>query len=225
MSLTAQAVVAERHGHHSVTEQHLHLGGREIPLRADEYHRVALRLVATGQITALDRIVAISHIALCPGHYAYSLTQRCERIYDGEPRLQRLFHGRYGNLLKTLRFQFATFATVTQYRHDAVDTDLGHLLDQPLHAVHVFGRSHGHRQLLTPRQGVILTGDYLHSGMLVVRIGQTACVDMSASVNDLNGITLGHAEHLDGMTRITLGECEGLGYVRGIKLYHVRRVG
>ncbi len=140
--------------------------------------------------------VAVIHMrneALLFGH-------GCEEFFKGnhvdhlrKPALFRLLHGADGKLLQAIERDGWALRGFATNESDLVNADLGDLLHQPLHPVHVLGG--GDDEVNTGRApgNVLHSGDRI-SGLALVN-GRERCVAVGAlAIGQLNRVTRAHAK-------------------------------
>lgn len=140
----------KRDGDDAAVEREPDFSGAEVALGAYENHGRAAGSVDFGEIDARHRHVAVADIFPHVGEHSDKVAEAGHGVNLREGGLERLLHGGDGYLFKSLHLDFLAFAAFAQHGDDTVDPDFGELFDEPFHAVHVLGRSHGSHDFLLP---------------------------------------------------------------------------
>ena len=222
--LGAQTVVAHGNRREPGIEACFDFRGRKVAFWADEQSDIGAGGVCFCQQPARGVGIAVTHEFLIRryGALAEELLQRHGVVDARQYGLERLFHGRHGNLFYTVVFEFFAFGALAAQRYKAVDAYLDELFDKPLHAVGVLCGCHGHSDVGLPHLRQRYTLYNLYCGPAVVVVEQAATVKGAAAVDGFNFVARTVTEHTHGMAAFPFGKQSCRIDVGSVEAYHIR---
>src|SRR5690554_7097529 len=99
----------------------------------------------------LTPVAAMCHKAVARKVLIQEILQKSQGLQLWPPKVARLLGSGSKNFFQAFRFQHLAFRVFAQQGGKARQTNFGTFLQQPLHAVDVFGG--GHRQVASRREG------------------------------------------------------------------------
>ena len=136
------------------------------------------------------------------------LHHRVHLIAMWQSGAQRLFHRRDHHPLDAIGLERGALAVVAMQRDETIHAHFGTFLHCPFDAVQVLGRRYSQYNLVTPRRGYLDRLDNLNTAALGVSQRDAHRVAGALTVDNLDEVALGQAQHLHGMPRLVLTQCE-----------------